>query len=249
MPSRPSPAPPPKARGSVAVPSAPAASLPEKPPLPTIPPGWLRVRVTLPEGPRDRAFDVVVVTSDGSIEKRFSNDDSDQDELHPLAPGRKLVLLFSPSGSLETTTAFVTIAEDAESSLDLSPPASVPLKGEVVDASGMPVSGVEVEIEESLSYGGKFAPIFPDGIFSRGLLGVEPGGYSYGCSIREKEMCLTRGFRTDARGRFVLPAGPNQAAVPVRILREGKPLKEEVILASKAPFRLVIPGVAGPPKK
>jgi hypothetical protein len=78
--------------------------------------------------------------------------------------------------------------------------------------------------------------------------GLGRGGYSYGCSIRDKEISLTRGFGTDARGRFVVPAGPNQAAVPVQILREGKPLKEEVILASKSPFRLVIPGVAEPPK-
>jgi hypothetical protein len=252
---RPGPVPTPKARRSVTVESTSAARPLEQPVLPTTPPGWLRVRVTLPVGLRDHSFLVIIVKGDGNIEKNFSNDDDDQADLHPLAPGRKAVLVFSPTGSLETVATIVTIAEGVEFSLELTPPASFSLGGEVVDAFGKPVLDVDVEIEETLSYGEGFVPLFPDGIISRGLAEFEPGGRgltggrTYSCSIWEKGFVLTRAFRTDARGRFVLPAGQNQAAVPVRILREGKLLKEEVLLAPKAPLRLVVPGVIELPKK
>jgi len=206
----------------------------------------------MPEDLHDCEFKVVVFTSDGNIEETFSNGD-DQGDLRSLGPGMKAVLLFSVTGSLKPATGIVTIVEGAETTLDLSLTASEPLKGEIVDASGSPVSDVEVQIEETLAYGEKFGTTFQKNL-SYGLAGMEvgtagSGGPTYSCSIGEKGFLLTRGYRTDARGRFVLASGSNRTAVPVQIYREGTLLKEEVILASRAPVRLVIPGVAKLPKK
>lgn len=222
----------------------PSAEEPETP----APTGWLRVTLENPTGLERFKFSAVVFDDRGSTEKRLSDSTLQQFDIGPLKPGRKAVVLFAPEGDLVPVGSLATIPEQGDATLRLEVRAAEVLRGVVVDASGKGVEGVEVgfsvvfplpgwEVQNPKRYGGVMG----------GRTTLTAGGArrmdessGYSLMLSEEGFRLRQHLTTGTEGRFSMKVyGP--AAVQLSLRLDTKLLKEESVLPSMSPVRLVIP--------
>jgi hypothetical protein len=257
------PAPPAPAKIVDARPATPGAapSVEPEPPKEPAPSGWLRVKLELSEPGPLHNIRAVVGRPDGTIEMSESIEPVTQFDLGPLSPGRKALLLFSTSGSLSPITALATIEEGKDTEVILRPEKMAMLKGTLVDASGVVVPEITLEVDERLPLEGFAAPRQPGNLLSyevettgRGAGGsrlmVSRGPSSgYNFMMSPEAILLSWQVGTDSAGRFSLPLRPGTAGVRIHLKRGTTVIKEESVVPSPEPIRLVVPLQTEPEKK
>jgi hypothetical protein len=261
----PAPAAPPVNRPKVAPPPAPAGSTPEAPepePVPSTKPeatSWIRLRLEPSEPVEHRDFMALVFKADGRTEVHEEYTNVDRFDLGPLTPGRKGVLVFSPWGEMAPVSGYAELQEREDVEMVLKPAKSFPVQGVVVNALGEGIPGVDLEFSVFLPFE---RPLLPSGSTSsggfagggsRGVVGRGTSSYSFGTFVEARGIRLFQSRKSEENGRFSLPLYSKDTAVVLGLRKGTQLLKEEPILPSMSPLRLIVPGqveagAADPPK-
>lgn len=166
-----------------------------------------------------------------------------------IKPGRKAVVLMSPSGDLGTASAVIQVVEGSDTPVTLSPPAPTFLEGQVVDAEGKAAAGLLVTWKETLPVQELYLQGKPRNTVSSGSFGgpIDMKGERKAPSryflLDPANATITRSSLSDGEGRFRLSLTSDRAAVQVRVLKDlGHVLREESVVPGGPPLRLVLPG-------
>jgi hypothetical protein len=154
--------------------------------------------------------------------------------------------------------AVVTLQDDQVTELVLRPLRSVLLEGVVVDASGQGVFGIDLEFSVVVPLG-KALPAnesrvhgFAGGTGRGGGSGrsrYRGSSSGYSGFLEEDRVDLTESVSTDSNGRFQLRLYTGSSAVALRLKRGEELIKEESVLPSQSPLRLIVPVLPESPKK
>lgn len=239
---------PPPAEAPPAPVPAVALEAPKTDPEPNVVPATAWIRVTL-ENPTllDSSESMAVVYDAGGKIEQHLNEGTPQFDLGPLKPGKKAVLLFSTHGGWAPATAVVTVPERGDVALSLPLRESVPFSGVVVDASGKGVAGVELEFSLEL-------PLTESVVVERdttyglgGTMGMGGGrggsgglGHSYSIGLSPKGFHVSHSGYSDRDGGFTLRLY-GDTAVQLTLRKGRKVLKQESVIPSLSPVRLVVP--------
>lgn len=222
------------------------------PELPARPPGRIVGKVLIPSTVEHYSYRLYVYTSKGP-EARDSLEGVDRFAFDGLTPGQKAVVLISSSGDLGSVVSPVTVLEGQETEVVLSPPAPTFLEGQVVDATGAEVPYLLIAYKEALPLKDVFGANASPTMTSTGEFGGTTETYkgrhlpTRSFSIDPWTGSLSRRVPTDKHGRFRLSLSSSPAALSVQILLgPGTLLKEESVIPSAGPLRLILPaGVDG----
>lgn len=230
---------------------APVSQTPE---APAVKSGRLLGKVVVPASVSTYAYRIYVFYP-GGTEGNQTLEGVDHFIFDALKPGKKAVVLMSPNGDLGTATTMTTILEGQDAEVTLSPPKPTFLDGQVLDEAGKEVPDVLVTWTESLPVQELYGGNRPKNPVSSGSFGGaysptsgrrKPARYSH---LEPVDGRLTRGVPTDDHGRFRLSLTSDQAVVPVKVLLDlDKPVKEEAVLPSSGPIRLIVPAGTVAPK-
>jgi hypothetical protein len=244
---------------AAAAPSPETAAKPVEPAAEALQPtGWLNVRLDLGGEPPSGDFRVIVFSQKGPIHKSEELPGAESFKIGPVSTGKKAVFVFPQKAPFGAALALATVVEDAEVEVRMRLPKAFPIEGVVVDNTGRPVPEVKVDVEEPLAL-----PEFRvsvEGENSMELWVASGGGgsghstyrggtshYSFWMGVGGVE--FSYGAGTDSNGRFKLPCCSAQPAVTLKIKRGKVLIKEESVVPSQGPLRLVIPVQAEDPKK
>jgi hypothetical protein len=235
-------------------PTSSAEAPPQMPEASTTRTGRLLGKVVVPPSIETYANRVYIFNREGN-EGDQKLEGVDQFVFDALKPGKKAVVLMAINGELGTAYAFATILEGQDAEVTLSPPKPTFLDGQVLDEAGKEVPDLLVTWTEALPVQELYGSNLPKYRMSTGTFGGsyslpsgrhKPGPYSH---IDPTEGTLTRGVPTDDHGRFRLSLTSNQAVVQVKVLLAlNKSVKEEAVLPSSGPLRLIVPAGTTAPK-
>jgi hypothetical protein len=244
-----------------ATPDATAPAIPRPPPAaPNASsrlPGRILGRVILPQTVRNKAvfsYQVYVFDAEGRMEgpRAFAN--SDRFELAGQSSGRKAIFFFSPAELMTCPCQVATVPEGGDCEVVLQPKACHMLEGRVVDANGMAIGGVYVTATETIP--------LPQDLYLEGkpaaIAGLETAVSVTGATaptgaersdvpiwtlkVEPGEGRVSRGVITDPRGKFSLPLSSLEVPVPLSVSRgPAQLLKEEVVIPSAGPARIIVP--------
>lgn len=213
---------------------------------PSGPTGSLNLRFDL-EAP-DGWFRLIVFSQAGHIDKSEQFHGAPTVKVGPIVTGKKVVLVLPGTGSYGCATLFATVVEGTESEVPVRLPKGFEIRGSVDDGSGKVVPELAVDVDLCLpidSFGEGILGRMESMIISRGA-GIGRSTYRGGSShysyyLHDGKILLSFGATTDSNGKFRLPLLTSQGAVALKITRDKQVLKEESVVLSSDPLRLVVP--------
>jgi hypothetical protein len=256
-PGAPPPAPTPAAQVPRESLTSATTTLPPVPPTPTSTPpaqaetpskpGRIIGTIVVPPSVTRWSFRIYIFTPSGT-ETDESFDGVTNFILDDIKPGRKAVVLLSPSGDLGTASAVIQVVQGNDTPVTLSPPAPTFLEGQVVDAEGKAAAGLLVTWNESLPVQELYPQGKPRNTVASGSFGGpidmkgERKAPAHYFLLDPANATVTRSALSDQQGRFKLSLTSDREAVKVRVLKDlGHVLKEESVVPGGPPLRLVLP--------